>query len=132
MKCRPLAFELARAPGRVGKVRIAAVDQDVAVLKQGHKLVDHLIDRVGLDHDHDLARRLERRDQLLRRAGPDDLLALGSPRQNASTRDVVRLKTATVKPWLSMFRTRFSPITARPISPMSAVFAGRCHACGPH
>ena len=32
---------------------------------------------------------------------------------------VVRLKTATEKPWLAMFRTRFCPMTARPTSPMS-------------
>ena len=34
----------------------------------------------------------------------------------------LRLYTATVKPLLSMFRARFSPITARPISPISAFF----------
>ena len=32
----------------------------------------------------------------------------------------LRLYTATVKPLLSIFRARFSPITARPISPISA------------
>ena len=54
----------------------------------------------------------------------DDLLALGRARRRTHRPcDVVRLKTATVKPWLSMFRTRFSPITARPIRPMSAVGA---------
>ena len=47
---------------------------------------------------------------------------LARPSRKASTFDVVRLKTATVNPWLSMFRTRFSPITARPIRPMSALF----------
>ena len=53
---------------------------------------------------------------------PTIFFPLARPSTNASTFDVVRLKTATVNPWLSMFRTRFSPITARPISPMSALF----------
>ncbi len=54
---------------------------------------------------------------------PTIFFPLARPSTNASTREVVRLNTATVKPWLSMFRTRFSPITARPTSPMSAVCA---------
>ena len=54
---------------------------------------------------------------------PTIFFPLARPSTNASTFDVVRLNTATVKPWLSMFRTRFSPITARPIRPMSAVGA---------
>src|SRR5260221_12326936 len=45
---------------------------------------------------------------------------LPRPLTKWSTLEVVRLNTATVNPWLSMFRTRFSPMTARPISPMSA------------
>ena len=43
------------------------------------------------------------------------------PFTKSSTLEVVRLKTATVKPLLSMFRTRFSPITASPTRPMSAL-----------
>ncbi len=50
-------------------------------------------------------------------------LSLARPLKNASTLEVVRLNTATVKPWLAMLSTRFSPITARPMSPMSAVAA---------
>jgi hypothetical protein len=44
------------------------------------------------------------------------------PSMNSSTLAVVRLKTATVNPWLAMLRTRFSPMTASPIKPMSAFF----------
>src|SRR5579862_853825 len=39
----------------------------------------------------------------------------------SSTLETVRLKTATRYPWSFMFRTRFWPITARPIRPMSQV-----------
>ncbi len=48
-------------------------------------------------------------------------LPFARPFTKSSTFEVVRLKTATVKPLLSMFRTRFSPITASPTSPMSAL-----------
>jgi hypothetical protein len=41
------------------------------------------------------------------------------PAANFSVTSTVRLKTATVNPFDSMFRTRFSPMTARPISPIS-------------
>ena len=41
------------------------------------------------------------------------------PFMKSSTFATVRLKTLTEKPRLSMFNTRFSPITARPMSPMS-------------
>src|SRR5688572_438607 len=34
---------------------------------------------------------------------------------------VVRLNTATLYPWSAMFSARFSPITANPISPTSAI-----------
>ena len=38
----------------------------------------------------------------------------------SSTPGTVRLYTATAKPLLSIFKTRFSPITASPIKPISA------------
>ena len=50
---------------------------------------------------------------------------LASLARNSSTLDTVRLYTATVNPWSFMFRTRFWPMTARPISPMSAVLMVR-------
>ena len=34
--------------------------------------------RAGLDHHHDLARPLERRDEFLERVAPDELLALAA------------------------------------------------------
>ena len=43
------------------------------------------------------------------------------PFTKSSTLETVRLKAATVKPLLSMFRIRFSPITASPTRPMSAL-----------
>ena len=42
---QPLGLQVAGAAGRVGVVRVAAVDQDVARLEQRDQLVDHVIDR---------------------------------------------------------------------------------------
>ena len=44
---------------------------------------------------------------------------LARPAANLSVTSVVRLNTATEKPLDSMFRTRFSPMTPRPIMPIS-------------
>ena len=75
----PLLLQGTGAPGGVGVVGVAAVDQDVARLEQGDQLVDHRIDGgAGLDHDHDLARPLERADQLGDGVAADDLLPLPS------------------------------------------------------
>ncbi len=52
---------------------------------------------------------------------PTIFFPLPRPEVKASTLSTVRLKTATVKPRLSMLRTRFSPMTARPTRPMSAI-----------
>ena len=49
-------------------------------------------------------------------------LPAARPLTNLSTFSTVRLNTATVKPFDSMFMTRFSPMTARPIRPMLAFF----------
>ena len=57
-----------------------------------------------------------------RLCAPTMFLPLARPFTKASTFSTVLLKTATVKPFDSMFITRFSPMTARPISPMSALF----------
>ncbi len=51
---------------------------------------------------------------------PTIFFPFARPFTKSSTFEVVRLKHATVKPRLSMFRIRFSPITARPTRPMSA------------
>ena len=47
-------------------------------------------------------------------------LPFAVPEMKASTRETVRLKTPTSNPLLSMFSARFSPITANPMSPISA------------
>ena len=57
---------------------------------------------------------------------PTSFFPFPRPPTNLSTTLVVRLNTATVYPRDSMFRTRFSPITARPISPMSAAGEAMC------
>ena len=51
---------------------------------------------------------------------PVMVLPTARPARNASTFDVVRLYTATVYPRLAMLSTRFSPMTASPMTPMSA------------
>ena len=62
-------------------------------------------------------------------------LPLARPSTKLVTFSVLRLKTATVKPLLSIFMTRFSPITASPISPMSALLMHlppvECLMCAP-
>jgi 6-phosphogluconate dehydrogenase (decarboxylating) len=86
-------------------------------------VVDHLVDGVaGLDHQHDAARPLEQAGQLLDGVGADHLfmlVPLASLAMKSSTLETVRLKTATLKPWSFMLRTRFCPMTARPIRPIS-------------
>ena len=42
---QPLGLEVPGAPGRVGIMRVAAVDEDVARLEQRDQLVDHVVDR---------------------------------------------------------------------------------------
>ena len=44
---------------------------------------------------------------------------LARPLTKFSTLSVERLNAVTVYPLLAMFKTRFSPITARPIKPIS-------------
>ena len=57
----------------VGEERVAAVDDDVALLEMRHDLVDRLVDDVaGLDHEHDAARSLEHRAELRNGMRADD------------------------------------------------------------
>jgi len=58
------------AADRVGKVRVAAIDQHVALLEQRLQRCDRRIGRfAGLDHHQDPARRFERRDEFFERVG---------------------------------------------------------------
>ena len=64
MKRRPRSRARLRAPARVDEVRVAGVDDDVALVEQRREVVDHAVDgRARLDHDDDPARPLERRDE---------------------------------------------------------------------
>ena len=94
-----LGHRLVAALG-VAEVRVAAVDDRVALVEQRRELLDHGVDRrAGLDHGHDRARALERLDELLRRAGAGDrplgavlgheLLGLGRGAVVHRDRDVV-------------------------------------------
>src|SRR5215469_4929525 len=55
---------------------------------------------------------------------PSTVVPLASLARKSSTFDVVLLKTATLNPWSVMLSTRFWPITARPINPISQVASG--------
>ena len=78
---QPLGFQVAGAPGRVGKVRVAAVDQDVARLEQRHQLVDHVDRRrPALTMIMILRGVLSAATSSCDRVRADDLLSLGSPR----------------------------------------------------
>src|ERR1700729_744952 len=50
---------------------------------------------------------------------PTTWVPLASSLRKSSTFDTVRLNTATLYPWSFMFKTRFCPITASPINPIS-------------
>ena len=66
------------AADRVGVERVAAVDDDVALVHHAGEFVDDGVGRVaGLDHDQHPARFLERRDEFVHRLGADEL-ALGA------------------------------------------------------
>ena len=84
----------------------------------GTQLGDHRVDRCArLHHDHDRARSRERADELLDAAAGDDLTLAAVFGTNVSVFSVVRLCTAIGKPCDAMLRTRFWPITARPVRP---------------
>ncbi len=62
----------------VRKVRVAAVDDDVALLEMRQQLLDHLIDRVaGLHHQHDAPRPLQHFREFFDGMRADYLRALG-------------------------------------------------------
>ena len=59
-----------RAPLRVAEVRVAAVDDDVAVLEQWHERLEGVLRRsAGGDHQPDDPRVVELADELHERAG---------------------------------------------------------------
>jgi hypothetical protein len=62
------------AAAGVVEMRVAAVDDHVAVFEQRGELVDHRVGgRAGVDHDEDASRALERGDELLRGLGRDEV-----------------------------------------------------------
>ena len=65
---KALGLELLRAADRVRVVRVTTVNDDVALLKERHELVNESVDGgTSLDEEDDLARALELRDKLLNR-----------------------------------------------------------------
>ena len=64
--------------------------------------------------------RFKRRKNSSRECAPATFVPLAGPCKKSSTLLTVRLNTATQKPFSSIFKTRFWPITARPMSPISA------------
>ena len=110
------------AAAGVGEVRVAAVDDDVALVQQRDQLVDHRVGGLArLDHDDDRARPLQRGDEVRRstRSGRT------CPRRRArrpgcGCARAVRLCSATGYPWRARLRARLRPITARPVTPICA------------
>ena len=74
-----LALHVFGAPDGVREMAVAAVDEDIAGLQDGQKLVYETVYRLsGLDHHHDLPGLLQIIRQLLQGAGADDVLPLGA------------------------------------------------------
>lgn len=72
-----LLLELVHPAVRVGVVRVASVDDDVAFLEVGLELGDKVVDRLpGLYEEDDLPRALELLAEVLDRVGPDDVGSL--------------------------------------------------------
>lgn len=73
---KALRLELLSAAVRVGEVRVAAVNDDVALLEVRLELLDEVVDgRAGLNEEDNLAGALELLAELLDRVGTDDGLA---------------------------------------------------------
>ena len=78
---QPLRLDLAGAPVGVGRVSVAAVNQDVPLGEEGGELGNQIIDgRARLDHHHDLPRALEIRDKILERMAADDVRLFATAR----------------------------------------------------
>ena len=59
---------------------VAAVDDHVPRLQHGEQLLDIIVNRLPrLDHEHDLARLIERVFEFFERVAADDVLSLRAP-----------------------------------------------------
>ena len=111
----------------VREVRVAGVDDDVALVEQRGELLDHGVHRLArLDHHDDLARGLQRGDEVFGRltAGERALVAV-------LLHELRRLRRRPVvhggrSPRRAMLRARLAPITASPVTPMRAPAVRRC------
>ena len=62
------------APARIGKQRIAGIDDDVAFIQMRHQLGDDVVGRLAsLDHNNDCTRLRQRGDEILDRMGRHEL-----------------------------------------------------------
>ena len=103
---------------------VAAVDEDVAGLEERGDLLDDLSTAgPALTMIMTLRGRFSAATSSLTEWQPTMRLALGPAGEEVVDLRRGAVEDGDVKPWLSMFRTRFSPMTARPIRPMSAVGA---------
>ena len=74
-----LALTILGPPDRVREVRVAAIDDDVALLQVRDHLVDERVNgATGLDHQHHLAGALQVLDEGAHGLAADDVLALGA------------------------------------------------------
>ena len=71
---QPACLNFSRAAFGVGVERVAAVDNDIARGEQGSEMGDEVVDRwPSLHHHHDLARSLNRRDEVFQRVAADNI-----------------------------------------------------------
>ena len=96
---KALGLELLRAADRVGVVGVTTVNDDIALLKERHELVNESIDGgTSLDEEDNLARALELRDKLLDRVRALDVGACR--RQNRkSARTYADADRVHTDPW---------------------------------
>lgn len=136
-----LGGQVFRAAVGVGEMRVATIDDDVALLDVGEEGLNEVVDGLaGHDEEHHAAGFLELADEVLDGVGALDGFSCGDLDQSSggqrlsstgggvplasfarkwSTLDTVRLKATTLKPWSAALRIRFWPMTAKPIRPKS-------------
>ena len=79
-KQHPFGLEVLRPADGIGKMRVAAVNEDVALVQERKQLLDQFIHRLaGLDHHHDLARTGKRFHEILDRLRSDEVFSLSAP-----------------------------------------------------
>lgn len=73
-KQKALVFEFLGTTDGIGIMRVSTIDDDIARLEMGNKLLDETVDGIpSLDEEDNLARTLELGSKLLDRAGANNI-----------------------------------------------------------